>query len=105
MIDQVRSLTNKGIQAALICSANGQKANTQVMERLLQKHNHHSSSSLWNTNKQLPPIQLLYCTPELLKTDRFRAVLTCRTCRCRYTARQTTTSVAVAVAAIVVFSV
>jgi RecQ family ATP-dependent DNA helicase len=86
MVDQVRSLTEKGIEAACICSANTQKENKMIMERLKggpQGSSGKANSRPNNNNKNggggiitTKPIKLLYCTPELIQTPRFRTVLT-----------------------------
>ncbi len=83
MIDQVKALNSKGVAAALLCSANTERENSAVMERLLGRspnQNNRAKDDNNQTSKQAPPtvfepITLLYCTPELIKTDRFRHVL------------------------------
>ena len=84
MQDQVQALNAKGIPAALYSSANGQRQNTEVLQRLVGK----SSSKKGDKKKRAgggsssteqpppEPLKLIYCTPELIETDKFRAVLT-----------------------------
>ena len=85
MQDQVQALNAKGIPAALYSSANGQRENTEVLQRLVGK----SSSKKGDKKKKTKgtdgsdadqpapkPLKLIYCTPELIETDKFRAVLT-----------------------------
>ena len=82
MQDQVQALNAKGIPAALYSSANGQRENTEVLQRLVGK----SSSKKGDKKKRAggsnadqpapKPLKLIYCTPELIETDKFRAVLT-----------------------------
>jgi len=62
MVDQVQALHDKGIEAEVISSSNGEQKNKDVMERLLGR-------------SALQPITLLYCTPEQIQTDRFRSAL------------------------------
>ena len=70
MVDQVQALLEKGVSAALVSSASGQRNNAIVMERLLGRRFGKS-----NDKSALKPITLLYCTPELIQTDRFRGTL------------------------------
>jgi hypothetical protein len=78
MIDQVDSLKSKGIEAAYISSSQTEKENQLVIERVL------SITAKTQVDKQKlnfapqvhKPIKLLYCTPELLQTNRFRSILT-----------------------------
>jgi RecQ family ATP-dependent DNA helicase len=78
MIDQVDSLKSKGIEAAYISSSQTEKENQLVIERVL------SITAKTQVDKQKlnfapqvhKPIKLLYCTPELLQTNRFRTILT-----------------------------
>lgn len=74
MVDQVQALNDKGVSAALISSANGAKNNKEVMDRLLGRASKASKKKSKNP-PNLKPITLLYCTPELCQTDRFRKVL------------------------------
>lgn len=93
MIDQVRQLQGKGIQAELICSSNSAKENQGVLERLkfmaglgkgpkgakgakVPKGATKEKEAQKEQQKQtLDPVKLLYCTPELIQTDRFQSVL------------------------------
>lgn len=71
MQDQVQSLVEKGVQAAVISSNNGEKHNLDVMERLVGR-------GLRATKKPvgpLVPITLVYVTPEQVQTNRFRDIL------------------------------
>ena len=71
MTDQVQALNDKGIEAAVISSSNGERKNMDVMERLLGR----SLRARKKPSGQLKPITLLYCTPEQIQTDRFRSAL------------------------------
>jgi superfamily II DNA helicase RecQ len=105
MLDQVHALNQKGIAAALISSSQTETQNRAILERLLgrpltntKQQNSTSSSNNKNkdndnkassTQKQLvlngdknndnnsssPPLTLLYITPESIKTDSFRSIL------------------------------
>lgn len=91
MIDQVRQLKGKGILAELICSANSAKENQGVMERLkfmaglvkgpkvskekVPKGQKAKRKETQKEQQKLQPVKLLYCTPELIQTDRFQSVL------------------------------
>mmetsp|Transcript_4504 Transcript_4504/g.5212 ORF Transcript_4504/g.5212 Transcript_4504/m.5212 type:complete len:602 (-) Transcript_4504:46-1851(-) len=75
MVDQVQKLNEKGIPAALVSSANGERNNREVMERLLGRRMNNNKTNK-EENKALKPINLLYGTPELLLTERFRKILT-----------------------------
>jgi hypothetical protein len=77
MVDQVGNLFRKGIRtAACLSSTHSAKEKTETLNRLqtdtgrAQKETKKSSP-----DDILTPIQLLYCTPELIETDRFRAIL------------------------------
>ena len=87
MVDQVRSLREKGVEAACICSANSHKENKDILQRLKTggrgntstDNNGGAATSKSNKHKSsvgTKPIKLLYCTPELIQTPRFRTVLT-----------------------------
>ena len=85
MQDQVQALNAKGIPAALYFSANGQRENTEVLQRLVGKSGSKKgdkkkrAGSTGGNDAGLPapkPLKLIYCTPELIETDKFRAVLT-----------------------------
>jgi superfamily II DNA helicase RecQ len=68
MIDQVQSLQQKGIPAELLSSFNTEKENKRIMNALLTPATNGASAT------QLT-VKLLYCTPELMVTDRFRNLL------------------------------
>lgn len=73
MVDQVQSLVEKGIEAAVISSSNGERANLDVLERMAGRSLRKSKKKA--ASAQLKPITLVYCTPEQLQTQRFRDVL------------------------------
>jgi ATP-dependent DNA helicase RecQ len=78
MVDQVHSLKRKGIEAAFISSSQSEKENQLVIERL-QGITSKTQAEKEKLNFAPPvhkPIKLLYCTPELLQTNRFRNILT-----------------------------
>lgn len=74
MVDQVQALNDKGVSAALISSASGARHNKEVMERLLGRTSKAPKKKSKNP-PNLKPITVLYGTPELCQTDRFRKVL------------------------------
>ena len=69
MQDQVYALTERGIGAALLSSANFCAENKVVMTRL-------QAVATKKEQCSTQPLKLLYCTPELIATDRFRSTLT-----------------------------
>ncbi len=90
MVDQVRGLCEKGIEAVMISSAMGEKERQLIWKRLVNTgrkksdvnykdpKSNQKGSSVKNGphwNKELRDIKLLYCTPELIQTTKFRAVL------------------------------
>ena len=89
MLDQVRSLNEKGIKAEMVCSANTAKHNQLVIDRLLGYHQKKKSTASSSSSKKakikvgvaavseqhLDPVTLLYATPELIQSERFRKVL------------------------------
>lgn len=75
MRDQVDELVRKGIAAACISSANTEKENNLVRERLLGRR-----STLIITKKAadeavLTPLTLVYVTPESLQTPKFQSII------------------------------
>jgi RecQ family ATP-dependent DNA helicase len=70
MQDQVQALLGKGIDAAIISSANSEGKNMDVVERLLG----HRTRKVKNESP-LKPINLVYVTPEQIQTNRFQDVL------------------------------
>lgn len=76
MQDQVQALLRKGIYAAVISSANGERKNTQILDQLLGRTTTSTKNHNNQPKPQLPSITLLYGTPELIQTERFRNVLT-----------------------------
>lgn len=73
MVDQVQSLLARGIEAALLSSASGERHNTHILERLLGRSRNETKTK--KTVPPLKPLRLLYCTPELIQTTRFRDVI------------------------------
>jgi superfamily II DNA helicase RecQ len=71
MIDQVQSLQQKGIPAELVCSSNTEKENKRIINSLLPA----ATSGSSETEVAQLAVKLLYCTPELMVTDRFRNLL------------------------------
>ena len=71
--DQVESLKRKGVAAAVVSSAQGDRENRMVLERLLGR------SLLAKPPKEAPhlrePVTLLYVTPEQIQTTRMRNIL------------------------------
>lgn len=74
MRDQVEALKKKGVAAECINSSNKEKENVKVMERMLGRSMDTSKKSTKEENILLP-ITLVYCTPELLHTQRFHNIL------------------------------
>ena len=75
MKDQVNALVQKGVAAAAICSANTQKENTNVMERMLGRSMSTTTNKKKADEQVFLPLTLVYCTPELLQTQRFQNVM------------------------------
>jgi ATP-dependent DNA helicase RecQ len=98
MVDQVNALCRKGIEAVMLSSAMGEKEKKIVWKRLVstgtgkitststgtgtgEKEKENDKNNPTNAKKQVQStkkekdIKLLYCTPELIQTTRFRAVL------------------------------
>jgi RecQ family ATP-dependent DNA helicase len=73
MADQSQALLNKGISTAVISSANGERRNLDVMERMLGRSLRAKTKSDQDLRK---PVTLVYCTPEQIQTVRFRNILT-----------------------------
>ena len=79
MMDQIQNLKEKGIEAVAVSSMNGVKEKNLIMKRLLggdtsTKSKNKKGKQLSSQTKQ-KPIKLVYCTPELIQTVRFRAVM------------------------------
>lgn len=74
MVDQVSNLNRKGVPAALLSSSNGERKNKEVMERLIGRTMDEKKKKGKHA-KPLQSITLLYVTPELIQTERFRRVL------------------------------
>lgn len=70
--DQVESLLKKGIPAAFLSSSLTEAEKTNVMERVLQRSLRSRSKPVDFVSWKGKFVNLLYCTPELLQTDRFR---------------------------------
>ncbi|KAL9184396.1 hypothetical protein ACHAXT_002482 [Thalassiosira profunda] len=76
MVDQVNNLCRKGVRtAACLSSSLSQKAKQEIYSRLSTDKSEAKGRITSNTHANVTPIQLLYCTPELIETERFRAVL------------------------------
>ncbi len=77
MVDQVKNLHRKGIlTAACLSSSQSAKENADVYERLMVRGSKKEKGKGAKEKKlEVTPIQLLYVTPELIKTDKFRGVL------------------------------
>ena len=75
MVDQVQALNAKGIEAALVSSSSGERNNAHVLERLLGRPLTDKKKQPMDT-PPLKPLRLLYCTPELIQTTRFRTIVT-----------------------------
>lgn len=74
MQDQVQALNRKGIEAAVISSAKGERENSFTLERMLQRRltlSKKAPSSL----PPLTPLYMVYVTPEQLQSTRFRSAL------------------------------
>lgn len=78
MMDQVNNLLKRGIHtAACLSSSHNAKTRQEILNRLqLDKKKAQKGADKNKTLSKVTPIQLLYCTPELIETDRFRAILT-----------------------------
>jgi superfamily II DNA helicase RecQ len=76
MTDQVMALNQKGIRAALLSSSNTTAENNAVMAHLHAMASQQPQPPGTATPTHTPPpLKLLYCTPELIATDRFRSTL------------------------------
>jgi len=77
MIDQVNNLMKKGVMtAACWSSSHSAKEKAHIMKRLsVEKEKPTKKASTKSDNVELTPIQMLYVTPELIETQRFRDVL------------------------------
>jgi ATP-dependent DNA helicase RecQ len=76
MQDQAQSLMRKGVSAAVISSANGDRANREIMERLLGRSlSDKPRKGKAGREKSMEHITLLYVTPEQVQSNGFREVL------------------------------
>jgi superfamily II DNA helicase RecQ len=82
MKDQVLGLESKKIPAACLCSANTEKQNSAILDRLFPKIPKRDPSAAQATkffgakDKASPKsLTLLYITPESIQTDRMQGVL------------------------------
>ncbi|KAL7551933.1 hypothetical protein ACHAWF_015156 [Thalassiosira exigua] len=77
MIDQVNNLHKKGVRTAACWSSSlTAKAKDEISDRLQTNRGRVQQRGKENkTSASTTPIQILYCTPELIETDRFRAIL------------------------------
>jgi hypothetical protein len=74
MIDQVNNLLKRGIRTAVcLSSSHNAKTRQEILNRLQCDKRKAQKGGI---KSQISPIQLLYCTPELIETDKFRAILT-----------------------------
>ena len=78
MMDQVDNLHKRGIHtAACLSSSHNSKTRQEILNRLQLDKTKAQKGFVNNNHSPKPtPIQLLYCTPELIETDKFRAILT-----------------------------
>ena len=75
MLDQVNNLHRKGVRtAACLSSTHSAKAKREIHNRLIPEVQ--KGKKMNQSDAKLTPIQILYCTPELIETDNFRTVLT-----------------------------
>lgn len=72
MRDQVDSLLRLGVKAACICSANTEKENSEVLDRLLGRK---LKATKKPSETNLQPVNIVYVTPESLQTQRFQNIL------------------------------
>lgn len=82
MVDQVRNLHKKGIMtAACLSSSQTAKEKSEVYSRLCYDKRANkgkkakSVTAVAASASESTPVQILYVTPELIKTDKFRVVL------------------------------
>lgn len=73
MVDQVQALKSKGVQAEMISSANPASHNQWVMDRLVGRSEKQPKKSA--PKAPLQPLTMVYVTPELVQSDRFRTIL------------------------------
>ena len=73
MVDQVQACQSKGIEAAVISSSNGERANLDTLERVVGRSLRPSKKN--SSQSAHRPISLLYCTPEQIQTERFRNIM------------------------------
>lgn len=73
--DQVQALVEKGIAAAFLSSQLSEAAKTDVMERVLQRSLRSRSKPADYASWKGKYVNLLYCTPETVQTNSFRASL------------------------------
>lgn len=73
MVDQVQACQSKGIEAAVISSSNGERANLDTLERVVGRSLRPSKKNPSQSSHR--PITLLYCTPEQIQTERFRNIM------------------------------
>lgn len=72
MVDQINNLHKKGVRTAVSLSSKDSKENKQAILNRLQVDAKKSKGSV---TPNVVPVQLLYCTPELIETDKFRTIL------------------------------
>ncbi len=77
MVDQVGNLYRKGIRtAACLSSTHTAKEKAETLNRLQIQTGARNETKKCSPDDILTPIQLLYCTPELIETGNFRSILT-----------------------------
>mmetsp|Transcript_25370 Transcript_25370/g.39831 ORF Transcript_25370/g.39831 Transcript_25370/m.39831 type:complete len:879 (+) Transcript_25370:147-2783(+) len=77
MVDQVNNLMKKGVMtAACWSSSHSAKEKAHIMKRLsIEKERPAKKANTKSDRVELTPIQMLYVTPELIETQKFRDVL------------------------------
>lgn len=75
IVDQVEALVKKGVSAAFLSSQLTESAKTDVLECVLQRSLRSRSKPKDSASWKGKYINLLYCTPEMVQTERFRSIL------------------------------
>lgn len=73
--DQVRLLVEKGVPAAFLSSQLTEAAKTDVLERVLQRSLRSRSKPSDSASWKGKHVNILYCTPEMVQTEKFRGIL------------------------------
>lgn len=71
MVDQVEGLKRRGVSCALLSSVNKDSENQSVLKRLDGTWNNDTATAGISNDE----IKLVYCTPEMIETAKFRAIL------------------------------